>query len=80
MLIVRLWFIATHLVLSNGLALRLVCFHKFNSIFLGYGFLTLDSQFDIGKKNDVFVHKSEFIREGPRDVFYILKEGDKVVF
>ncbi|KAI1721708.1 Cold-shock DNA-binding domain-containing protein [Ditylenchus destructor] len=41
----------------------------------GYGFITVDEDGD-----DIFVHRSEFIREGAREVFYHVDVGDKLEF
>lgn len=41
----------------------------------GYGFITVDDDGD-----DIFVHRSEFIREGAREVFYHVNVGDKLEF
>lgn len=41
----------------------------------GYGFITVDDDGD-----DIFVHRSEFIREGAREVFYHVDVGDKLEF
>jgi cold shock CspA family protein len=41
----------------------------------GYGFITVDDDGD-----DIFVHRSEFIREGAREVFYHVEVGDRLEF
>lgn len=41
----------------------------------GYGFITVDDDGD-----DIFVHRSEFIREGAREVFYHVNVGDRLEF
>lgn len=42
----------------------------------GYGFITVDGE----GEDDIFVHRSEFIREGAREVFYHVDVGDRLEF
>uniref|UniRef100_A0A915DDR1 CSD domain-containing protein n=1 Tax=Ditylenchus dipsaci TaxID=166011 RepID=A0A915DDR1_9BILA len=42
----------------------------------GYGFITVDGE----GEDDIFVHRSEFIKEGAREVFYHVDVGDRLEF